>query len=123
MIDDASLQILADVESTIPLGISLNAKAYDKNWREVSGITISPFEIKAGSDSITKSVMELGFDVKKGSLTNLESIVLTIACKSGEGSSSIRKGQWLELKKLRLRLPRGIKVDMTDSKKDDKKKK
>ena len=123
MIDDASLQILADVESTIPLGISLNAKAYDKNWREVSGITISPFEIKAGSDSITKSVMELGFDVRKGSLTNLESIVLTIACKSGEGSSSIRKGQWLELKKLRLRLPRGIKVDMTDSKKDDKKKK
>ena len=119
MIDDASLQIVADVESTIPLGLSLHTKAYDKNWNELSGINISSFDIKAGSDTISKSVMELGFDVKKGGLKNLESIVFTIACQSGEGSSGIRKGQWLELKKLRLRLPGGIKVDLTDMMKDD----
>jgi len=125
MLDDASLQIVADVESTIPLGLSLTAKAYDKNWQIASGIDISSFEIKAGSDTITKSVMELGLDVKKGSLANLESIILTIACQSGEEASNIRKGQWIELKKLRLRLPRGIKVDLTDTsdrnKKDGKK--
>lgn len=65
--------------------------------------------------------MELGLDVRKGSLANLESIILTIACQSGEEASNIRKGQWIELKKLRLRLPRGIKVDLTDTSDKNKK--
>ena len=67
--------------------------------------------------------MVLGVDVAKGGLENLESIVFTAACQSAEGSSSIRKGQWLWIKKMRFKLPQGLKVDLTDSRKEDKNKK
>lgn len=121
MIEGANLQILADVVSTIPLGISLSAKAYDVNWEEVPGIEISTFSINPGSESGTKSEMVLGLNVKSGSLAKLESLILTAACQSGEGASSIRKGQWLEITKMRLKLPEGLKIDLTDNEKGDKK--
>lgn len=117
-IEAADLQLLADVESTIPLGVKLSAKAYDKNWNEIQSIRIAEAQIKAGADTITKSTLALDLDVQKGGLERLESIVFTAACESGEGSSSIRKGQWLLLKKLRIKFPEGLKVDLTDT--DDK---
>ena len=106
------------MESTIPLGVKLSAKAYDKNWNEIKSIRIAEAQIKAGADTITKSTLALDLDVQKGGLERLESIVFTAACESGEGSSSIRKGQWLLLKKLRIKFPEGLKVDLTDT--DDK---
>ena len=121
MIEGANLKLLADVVSTIPLGVSISAKAYDKNWAEVPGIEISTFRINPGSEAGTQSLMELGLNVKSGSLAKLENLVLTAACQSGEGASSIRKGQWLEITKMRLKLPEGLKIDLTDNKKDDKK--
>ena len=122
MIGDAELQLLADVESTIPLGVTLSAKAYDKDWNELTDINISTCEIKAGNDSVTKSTMVLGLGVKAGSLKKLESIVFTAACESGDSGSGIRRGQWLYLKKLRIKFPQGIKVDLTDTGDKDKKK-
>lgn len=121
-IEATEMQLLADIESTIPLGITLTAKAYDKYWNELSSIRIDSCVVAAGSDTITKSTMVLDVDVKKGGLERLESIVFTAACQSAEGSSSIRKGQWLWIKKMRFKLPQGLKVDLTDSMKDDKKK-
>ena len=122
-IEATQMQLLADIESTIPLGVTLTAKAYDKNWNELRTLKIDSCIIAAGSDTITKSTMVLGVDVAKGGLENLESIVFTAACQSAEGSSSIRKGQWLWIKKMRFKLPQGLKVDLTDSRKDDKNKK
>ena len=103
--------------------ITLTAKAYDKYWNELSSIRIDSCVVAAGSDTITKSQMVLDVDVKKGGLERLESIVFTAACQSAEGNSSIRKGQWLWIKKMRFKLPQGLKVDLTDSMKDDKDKK
>ena len=122
-IEATELQLIADIESTIPLGITLTAKAYDKYWNELSSIRIDSCVVAAGSDTITKSQMVLDVDVKKGGLERLESIVFTAACQSAEGNSSIRKGQWLWIKKMRFKLPQGLKVDLTDSMKDDKDKK
>ncbi|MBO7111201.1 MAG: hypothetical protein J6W18_04560 [Bacteroidaceae bacterium] len=122
-IEATEMQLLADIESTIPLGITLTAKAYDKNWNELRSIRIDSCIVAAGSDTITKSQMILDVDVQKGGLENLESIIFTAACQSAEGSSSIRKGQWLWIKKMRFKLPQGLKVDLTDSMKDDKDKK
>jgi len=119
-IEATEMQLLADIESTIPLGITLTAKAYDKNWNELRSIRIDSCIVAAGSDTITKSQMILDVDVQKGGLENLESIIFTAACQSAEGSSSIRKGQWLWIKKMRFKLPQGLKVDLTDSMKDDK---
>lgn len=122
MIDATEIQIMADVESTIPLGVKLTAKAYDRDWNELTDVRIESAEIKAGSDTITKSSLVLGVDVQKGGLKKLESIVFTAAAESGDESSGIRKGQWLLLKKLRIKFPQGIKVDLTDTNKDKDKK-
>jgi hypothetical protein len=60
--------------------------------------------------------MTLDVDVRKGALERLESIVFTAECESGEGNANIKKGQWLLVKKMRLLLPEGLKVDLTDKK-------
>lgn len=122
MIDATEMHIASDVESSIPLGILLTAKAYDKDWQELSNISIDSCVIAAGSDTVTKSSMVLGMDVRKGendksALADLEYIIFTAALQSGEESSSIRKGQFLWLNKVRLQLPQGLKVDLTDDKK------
>lgn len=121
MIEDANLQILADVESTIPLGVKLSAKPYDKNGQIVSNVEITTFDIKPGTESGTKSAMELGLKVKKGGLTKLDNIVLSLELQSGEEAFSIRKGQWLDIKKIRIRFPEGLKIDLTENKDKDKK--
>ena len=120
-IEAVQIQLIGDVESTIPLGVRLTAKAYDKNWRELTDINIGSFSIKAGSDTITKAPMVLDVDVKRDGLEKLESIVFTAACESAEDGFSIRKGQWLLVKKLRLKFPKGLKVDLTDVAKDSDK--
>ena len=120
-VDATELKIVADIESTIPLGVELSATAYDKRGIEMDDITISPCLIKAGSDTITESEMVLDVDIKNGKrLADLDMIIFTAACRSGEGSSSIRDGQWLWIKKMRILLPQGLKVDLTDSMKDNK---
>ena len=116
-INEATVQIVADVESTIPLGVNLTAKAYDKNGRELNTIDIDSCSIAPGTESGTKSSMVLGVIVKKGALADLESIVFTAACQSGQGSSSVRKGQYIHLDKIRLKLPEGLVVDLTEKKK------
>ena len=119
-IDAAQIQLIGEVSSTIPLGVTLTAKAYDKDWNELSDIRISSFEIKAGSDTVTKAPMILDVDVRKGGLEKLESIIFTASCQSAEGGFSIHKGQWLYVSKLRIRFPEGLKVDLTDAAKSDK---
>lgn len=122
MIENANLQILADVESTIPLGVNLSAKSYDKKGQEVPNVEIATCEIKPGTESGTKSQMELGLKVKDGGLAKVDNIILTLELQSGEEEFSIRKGQWLDIKKIRIRFPEGLKIDLTN-KKDDKDKK
>ena len=121
MIDEANLQILADVVSTIPLGVKLTAKTYDKNGQEVPNIEIASFDIKPGSESGTESLMELGLKVKNGGLVKLDNIILTLALQSGDEAFSIRKGQWLDINKIRIKFPEGLKIDLTESRNDDKK--
>lgn len=125
-IEAAKLLIVSDVESTIPLGVILSANAYDKYGQIIPAeeVEISTCVIKAGADTVTKSVMELGLSVKKGGLSKMESIILSLICDSGSGNVSIHKGQWLDMKKIRLVLPEGIKIDLTEdkNKKDGKKK-
>lgn len=117
-IEAVQVQLIGDVESTIPLGVTLTAKAYDSNWRELTDINIGSFSIKAGSDTITKAPMVLDVDVRKDGLEKLESIVFTASAESAEDGFSIRKGQWLLVKKLRIKFPQGLKVDLTDMAKD-----
>lgn len=115
-IDATSMNLIMETESTIPLGISLDLKAYDSNWKEIPGIKVSSIKLPAGSESHTPSSDTLSLKVEKGALEKLESIIFTAVCESGEGTSSIRKGQWLHVGNLKFHLPEGLKVDLTEEK-------
>ena len=119
-IETAQLQLLGEISSTIPLGVTLTAKAYDKNWNELNDVRFSSFEIKAGNDTVTKAPMVLDVEASRSGLQKLESIIFTASCESGEEGSSIHKGQWLHISRLRIKFPQGLKVDLTDMAKDDK---
>ncbi len=120
MIDATSMDLIMVTESTIPLGVSLDLKAYDSNWKEIPGIKISPVRLPAGSQNHAPVSDTLSINVEKGSLEKLESIIFTAACESAEGVSSIQKGQWLLVGGLKFHLPEGLKVDLTDEMKNAK---
>ena len=119
MINEVNLELEADVESTIPLGVSLKATALDKQLKPMDGITFATCTIAAGNASGAVSTMKLGISVKKGALKDLDAIVFTAACQSPDGAdASLRKGQYLYLKNLRFNVPDGFNIDLTDT--DDK---
>ena len=66
--------------------------------------------------------MVLDVEATSAGLQKLESIIFTASCESGEEGSSIHKGQWLHINRLRIKFPQGLKVDLTDAAKDDKNK-
>jgi len=123
-IDETVILLQADIKSTIPLGVSLTAKALDKNNNPLTGlIDIDSCLIGAGNEQGRESRMNLKVDVKKGALSRLESIEFTAACQSASDTDvSIKKGQYIDISNLRLKLPEGLKVDLTDeiNKKDKK---
>jgi hypothetical protein len=114
-------QIKSDsVISTIPLGVNLSAVALDKNFKPVPGITIAPCTVAAGSEEGGVSSLELNLSVAEGALEKLEAIKFTAECDDSDdpdaGSSSIRKGQYIHLKALKLNFPDGVRVDFTEKK-------
>lgn len=120
-VDAADIELLADVTSTIPLGVKLVAKALDKNGQELNEMQIDSCLIGAGNDKGRTSSMKLAVNVQKGALAKLDGIVFTAACQSAEDVDvSLKKGQYIELDKIRLNLPQGLKVDLTDVNKDKK---
>lgn len=120
-IDAADIELLADVISTIPLGVKLSAKALDNKGAEVKEVQIDSCVIGAGNDQGRPSSMKLSVKVQKGGLAKLDAIVFTAACQSVQDVDiSLKKGQYIELDKVRLNLPEGLKVDLTDLNKDKK---
>ena len=120
-IDAADIELLADVISTIPLGVKLSAKALDNKGVEVNEVQIDSCVIDAGNDQGRRSAMKLSVKVQKGGLAKLDAIVFTAACQSVQDVDiSLKKGQYIELDKVRLNLPQGLKVDLTDMNKDKK---
>lgn len=115
-IDANSMKLIMETESTIPLGVSLDLKAYDSNWKEIPGIKISSIKIPAGSEAHAPVSDTLSIEMQKGSLDKLEAIIFKATCESASGVSSIRKGQWLHVGGLKFHMPQGIKVDLTEEK-------
>ncbi len=114
-VEAAKMKIAAEVKSTVPLGVTIKAKALDVMGRELSGVVIDSCVVAAGNESAPDNTMDLNVKVEKGYLERIESIVFTAACKSTAGAS-IRKDQWIWIHKMRLVLPDGVKVDLTDKK-------
>ncbi len=122
-IDAADIELLADVISTIPLGVRLSATALDIKGNPVKEVQIESAVIGAGNEQGRKTPLKLAVKVQKGGLAKLDAISFTAALMSADDVDiDIRKGQYIELDKVRLNLPQGLKVDLTDMNKDNKKK-
>ena len=117
-IEEAELQLLATVESTIPLGVKLEAYALDSKKREMNDMKIVPCVIEAGNDNGSVSTMSLDVKIEKGALKNLDAIRFVAACQSDETNdeASLKKGQYIHVKDIKLKFPQGIKVDLTETK-------
>lgn len=114
---DVELDIAADVRSTVPFGVKFAGRALDSNGREMDGIVIDTCRIAPGSDNGVDSKMELVLKVQDGGLRNLESIVLTVCCDVSQaaGGAGLKKGQYVLLQGLKLNIPDGLNVDLTDN--------
>ena len=116
-LDATTIDLEADVLSTIPFGVNLSVYALDKNNHRLDDITFESRLIKPGNDEGVSSDLLLAVKVKKGALARLESIVFTAALESAKDSkASIKKGQYLDISNVRLNLPEGLIVDFTESK-------
>lgn len=114
---DAELDITANVESTIPFGIRIAGLALDSQGHGLDGVSVDTCRIAPGNEKGSECEMKVVLKVKDGELENLESLVLTVCCDGADGESEagLKKGQYLLLRGLKLRIPDGLNVDLTDN--------
>ena len=116
-IDEAKLRLIATVESTIPLGVKLEAYALDSKNRNIDNIKIVPCVIEAGNDKGSTSTMNLEVTIAKGALKDLDAIRFVAACQTDESNNdaSLKKGQYIHVKDVKLNFPEGLKIDLTET--------
>lgn len=121
-IDAAKLQLAANVESTIPLGVNLSAKALDANKNVINDIIIGSCHVGAGRANGTTSAMKLDITVNKGGLKDIDALVFTAVCESDDSSDGtiLKRGQYIHIKDIKLKFPEGLIIDLTETD-DDKK--
>ena len=117
-IEEAKLKLVANVESTIPLGVKLTVKAYDWKDRPMSDVEITPCQIGAGAEGGKTMPIQLDFNVKNYGLKSLDKLVVTAQCESDESTSgaALKKDQYLFIKDITLKAPDGVRIDLTDNK-------
>lgn len=115
------MKLVADVYSTVPLGIDVSAIPLDLSGEEItSGITISSCKIAAGTlDNAVMSELNLDVMVTDGKLNILDGMIIKAVCKADqtENGTALRSDEYLEIKNVRLQIVDGIDVDLTDKKK------
>lgn len=122
-VDETEVQLLADVFTTIPLSVKMDAYAIDKKGKKIKDIVIESTVIEPGTDQGIVSPFKLTMNIGKGALGELDGIVFTAQCENDDnaGTSMIKKGQYVELTNVKLFLPHGVTMDLTDKINDKKK--
>lgn len=117
VIGDVTLQVKADLESTVPFGVQINAQALDEAGKVIPDIIINPVEVKPGTTAGSTSQVLLSLTVKNGSIQALDALKITAQLNSAS-ASALGKGQYLWLKNIVLVIPNGVVVDLTDQTED-----
>lgn len=112
--------LTASVDNTIPLALELtndNVEVLDGAGQKIESITVSVTgDIKAGNGTEQAVNSQLNINLKtteKGVLNRLDAIKLKITAKSGTTTDvQLYESQWLQLKDIKLKLPKGVTVDM-----------
>lgn len=114
---DAEIDITANVQSTIPFGVIIAGQALDSKGNKLERVTVDTCRIAPGNDNGAESEMAMVLKVKDGGLKDLESLVLTVCCdvSDGESETGLKKGQYILLRGLKLKIPDGLSVDLTNN--------
>ena len=112
--------LTASVDNTIPLALELtndNVEVLDGAGQKIESVTVSVTgDIKAGNGTEQAVNSQLNINLKtteKGVLNRLDAIKLKITAKSGTTTDvQLYESQWLQLKDIKLKLPKGVTVDM-----------
>ena len=113
---NVSLEIGGNIESTIPLGLTVNATAIDRNGKAISkGVAISECRILPGRDgkSVT-SAIKLNATMSEEAMNALDGFVLTVSCTADhtDGGASLNSKAYIQPKDLYLYLPQGIDIEL-----------
>ena len=113
---NVSLEIGGNIESTIPLGLTVSATAIDKNGKAISqGVMISECSILPGRDgkSVT-SAIRLNATMSEEAIRALDGFVLTASCTADhtDGGASLKSTGYILPKDLYLYLPQGIDIEL-----------
>lgn len=112
--------LTASVDNTIPLAMELtndNVEVLDGAGQKIESVTVSVTgDIKAGDGTEQPVNSQLDINLKtteKGVLNRLDAIRLKITAKSGTTTDKqLYESQWIQLKDIKLKLPKGVTVDM-----------
>lgn len=112
----SEIEVYTDIKSTIPLNLVLNAVPYDYNGNNLSqsveiskDINIAPGDENAPVQTKTILIRE----IEKGSLKNLDKIMIEIKGNTNGASTVLKPSQYV-LVSLKAKLPDGISVDLDD---------
>ena len=118
-----SIDIIAIVENSIPLELSLNATALSASKGLISGVSItSPDKIKSGNvDPITlkttpqtSTILISLKETTTDALVQLDKLVLNITAKNNYSVSPLNAEQYIKIE-LRVRIPKGITITTPSS--------
>ena len=120
VVGSVRIELNADsIVSSIPLGVNLKVEALDENKNAISEISVDSCLIGAGSDEgRLLNPLTLVLNVKEGGLKKLDMLKFTARCSSDDnntGTSSIKKGQYLLVRGIKLKLPQGVIIDLTET--------
>ena len=120
-IDFTEAVISATVDNTIPVGMELkneNVRILDAAGQVIDGITVTVVKgnIAAGDGSNTAASSELEINLKStetGTLSRLAAVDLKITATAGSVQGvQLYNTQWVQLKDARLRVPKGVIIDL-----------
>ncbi len=115
------VDIIAIVENSIPLELSLEATALNSSKGVISGVTISsPDKIKSGNADGTAQTSKITISLSEsstGALQLLDALKLKISAKSNStvAGLALNSNQYITLE-LRVRIPKGITINPSSTK-------
>ncbi len=115
------VQIIADIENTIPLGLQLSLKPLHKDGTELQNITIKASgTVSAGTtnaEEIIPSNNRIILDIEGPTkeIENLDKLLFNLNAKSNSTVSGIplKGSQYIDMS-VKLKVPKGIKLDMKE---------
>lgn len=114
---NAKAEIQAEIESTLPVGIVVNATALDSDGNKVNGITFHEVAVPAGSEKEPAMTgVRIQADIEDGALESLDAIALNISGISDDSGSvkTLKSTEYVLVKDAKLFFNEGIEADFSE---------